>query len=78
MLLFMWIIKLVGTQNVKDKDQCELGKFVPHIMYVLVILLVFTYYVPSCHRVFIPQSSMMTNMVYILPEFVEGVEDSSV
>ena len=65
----MWIIKLIGTHSEKVKDQYELGKFVPHAMYILVIFLIFTYYVPACHRVFIPQALMMTNTIYILLDF---------
>lgn len=37
----------------KDKDKSELGKFVSHGMYISVVLLIFTYNVPSCYRVFI-------------------------
>lgn len=41
----------------KDKDQCELGKFVS----ILVTLLIS---VPSCHKVFISHLLMMTNNAY--------------
>ena len=69
-----------------DEDQYGLGKSVPHIIvytryyhyYVrFPRTLSIYYYVSSCHRVFIPRSLMITNIVYILPEFVECLDDSS-
>ena len=68
----------------KDKDQYGLGKTVPHIIvytcyhyYAHFPRTLSIYYVSSCHRVFIPQSLMITNIAYILPEFVECLDDSS-